>query len=83
MQTVGCLYSFLLHIQILAQVNVLKYNFWSEEQIPKPVFISAGDFMALIARWLWLHSMLWQLSHGNCLHFPWAKRMKMIRAYLA
>lgn len=54
---------------MLAQVNVLKYNFWSEEQIPKTVFISAGELMAQIDRLLWLNSMLWQLSHGNGLHF--------------
>lgn len=43
---------------MLAQVNVSKRNFWSEEQIPKIIFISAGQLMAQIDRLLWLNSML-------------------------
>lgn len=33
---------------MLTPVNVLKYNFWLEEQIPKPVFIAAGELVAQI-----------------------------------
>lgn len=33
---------------MLARVNVLKYNFWSEEQIPTTIFILAGEWTARI-----------------------------------